>query len=96
MRALNHLDGNPYNNDSANLRVVTMTKTMPCPFCGIPPQSLARRVNAIFLVGCDEDECHVNPQCAGQTPEEAWARWNTRFQPVVSQLEAAGSGRGML
>lgn len=49
-----------------------------CPWCGSDP-GLARKVNSIFLVGCDADECAANPQVSGKTLEEAWAKWNGRL-----------------
>ncbi len=51
--------------------------TAPCPFCGSEPP-LATRRHGRFLVGCESDDCHVNPQVSGASLNEAWARWNRR------------------
>jgi len=49
----------------------------PCPFCGNDPP-LAAQLHGRFIVGCESDDCHVNPQVSGQSLSEAWARWNKR------------------
>lgn len=51
--------------------------TAPCPFCGSDPP-LAAEIAGRFIVGCESDECHVNPQVSGRDLNEAWARWNKR------------------
>jgi len=51
--------------------------TAPCPFCGTDPP-LASQVAGRFIVGCDSDDCHANPQVSGQSVSEAWAKWNSR------------------
>lgn len=48
-----------------------------CPFCGTDPP-LASQIAGRFIVGCDSDDCHVNPQVSGQSLGEAWAKWNRR------------------
>jgi hypothetical protein len=48
-----------------------------CPFCGSDPP-LAAQLHGRFIVGCESDDCHVNPQVSGTSPGEAWARWNRR------------------
>jgi hypothetical protein len=48
-----------------------------CPFCGSDPP-LATQLHGRFLVGCESDDCHVNPQVSGQSLNKAWARWNRR------------------
>ena len=58
------------------------TEHKGCPFCGdAPPMCTsysmgegARR----FLVGCENDDCAVQPQVSGETMKQAWDRWNTR------------------
>ena len=50
---------------------------LQCPFCGSDPSG-ARRVAGRFLVGCEADHCHVNPQVSGHSLEQAWTRWNKR------------------
>jgi len=49
----------------------------PCPFCGSDPP-LAAAIGGRFIVGCESDDCHVNPQVSGSDLSEAWARWNKR------------------
>jgi hypothetical protein len=48
-----------------------------CPFCGSDPP-LAAQIAGRFIVGCDSDDCHANPQVSGQSVAEAWAKWNSR------------------
>ena len=50
---------------------------LTCPFCGSDPP-LASQSAGHFVVGCDSDDCHANPQVCGQSVSEAWARWNSR------------------
>jgi hypothetical protein len=50
---------------------------LSCPFCGTEPP-LAAQIAGRFIVGCESDDCHVNPQVSGQSLGEAWARWNKR------------------
>ena len=50
---------------------------LSCPFCGSDPP-LATQLHGRFIVGCESDDCHVNPQVSGQSLGEAWARWNKR------------------
>jgi len=56
---------------------VGLRPTAPCPFCGNDPP-LAAQLHGRFIVGCESDDCHVNPQVSGQSLSEAWARWNKR------------------
>jgi hypothetical protein len=56
---------------------VGLRPTAPCPFCGTDPP-LASQVAGRFIVGCESDDCHVNPQVSGQSVSEAWAKWNSR------------------
>jgi len=50
---------------------------LACPFCGSDPP-LAAEIAGRFIVGCESDDCHVNPQVSGPNLGEAWARWNKR------------------
>lgn len=50
---------------------------LTCPFCGADPP-LAAAIAGRFIVGCESDDCHVNPQVSGASLSEAWARWNRR------------------
>jgi hypothetical protein len=50
---------------------------LTCPFCGADPP-LASQVAGRFIVGCDSDDCHANPQVCGQSVSEAWTKWNSR------------------
>jgi hypothetical protein len=56
---------------------VGLRPTAPCPFCGADPP-LAAAIAGRFIVGCESDDCHVNPQVSGANLGEAWARWNRR------------------
>lgn len=69
--------GQAPRHDSAALTRPTRSAALPCPFCGGAPP-LAAQLSGRFLVGCDSDDCHVNPQVSGQSLGEAWARWNKR------------------
>lgn len=68
---------------------------LPCPFCGSDP-GLARvqLVGSIvtYQVGCESDECWINPQLSAHSYADAWARWNERHVAPVTQLEQAGAG----
>jgi len=55
---------------------------LACPFCGADPP-VAAGIAGRFIVGCESDACHVNPQVSGASLGEAWARWNRR--PVARQ-----------
>ena len=59
---------------------VGLRPTAPCPFCGGDPP-LAAEIAGRFIVGCESDDCHVNPQVSGRDLNEAWARWNRRPNP---------------
>ena len=50
---------------------------LACPFCGSDPP-LAAEIAGRFIVGCESDDCHVNPQVSGSNPGEAWTRRNKR------------------
>ena len=50
----------------------------PCPFCGADPPLAHKPMNGRFIVGCENDECDVNPQCSSDSLSEAWIIWNTR------------------
>jgi hypothetical protein len=50
---------------------------LACPFCGSDPP-LAAQIAGRFIVGCDSDDCHANPQVCGQSVGEAWTKWNSR------------------
>lgn len=50
----------------------------PCPFCNSDP-GLAVRQGGFWLVGCEADECAINPQAGSrESVADAWARWNKR------------------
>jgi len=53
-------------------------KYKPCPFCGVEPALGARQINGVYIVGCESDDCHVNPQVSSKSLSEAWAIWDTR------------------
>lgn len=50
---------------------------LTCPFCGADPP-LANQIAGRFIVGCESDDCHANPQVSGISVSEAWAKWNSR------------------
>ena len=52
-------------------------RDLPCPFCG-EDLPLAAEIAGRFVVGCESDDCAANPQVAGASLGEAWARWNRR------------------
>ena len=54
-----------------------LSAPLTCPFCGSDPP-LAAEIAGRFIVGCESDDCHVNPQVSGPNISEAWARWNKR------------------
>ena len=75
---------------------------LSCPFCGAAPGLAKVRVinstTTIYQVGCEDEECVANPQVSDWSLDGAWRRWNTRApiaEPVLSDEELAGAGRGM-
>lgn len=63
---------------------VTAALGRPCPFCGAEPGLAVKRAN-FWLVGCENDDCRVNPQAGSNTSQaEAWRDWNAR---VASETE---------
>jgi hypothetical protein len=48
-----------------------------CPWCGENPP-LASLIAGRFIVGCENEDCHAQPQVSGNTPEQAWKHWNAR------------------
>lgn len=61
--------------DVRRISVATIHKN--CPFCGADPGYAVLRAGW-YLVGCESDECPINPQAGGKTRDEAWAKWNAR------------------
>jgi hypothetical protein len=58
-------------------------RTRSCPFCGEDPPLATRPIGQAFrnyIVGCANEECEAQPQVSGETPEQAWKRWNTRAE----------------
>lgn len=49
----------------------------PCPFCGTDP-GLATQAMGRFMVGCDAEECPVQPQLWDMDLNRAWVTWNRR------------------
>ncbi len=50
-----------------------------CPFCGSEP-GMATKRGDFWLVGCESDDCAINPQAGSCISQEAaWAKWNTRI-----------------
>ena len=52
-------------------------KHADCPFCGSEPGHATYKCG-LYLVGCDSDDCRINPQAGGKTQAEAWAKWDYR------------------
>lgn len=52
-------------------------ETRGCPFCGADP-GLAVIRNGVHIVGCEAEDCSVNPQCSDHDLNSAWRKWNTR------------------
>lgn len=46
----------------------------------------AARVADRFVVGCESDDCTANPQAAGGSVDEAWARWHRRAPYATSSF----------
>ena len=61
---------------------------LPCPFCGGKAELLTPDgVDEIYLVTCDNSECHVYAHATGDTANDAIGLWNLRQQPTLSQVE---------
>lgn len=52
-----------------------------CPFCGEHPPLSAHQfhfgINR-FVVGCENEDCDVQPTVSAPTLNDAWKRWNKR------------------
>lgn len=49
-----------------------------CPFCGSEP-GLAVHRGGFWLVGCESDECVINPQAGSRESQaDAWRKWESR------------------
>jgi hypothetical protein len=55
-------------------------RTKACPFCGEDPPLAALPIAGRYVVACENDDCPSQPQTAGSTLAEAWAKWNYRPQ----------------
>lgn len=55
-------------------------KILPCPFCGKTPtiQPWHGGAPTKMLIGCENEECQVQPNVTGETKDEAVARWQKR------------------
>lgn len=57
---------------------------LPCPFCGadVLPAAEHRWGKShewhYFALGCENEDCPVEPRVTGNTVAEAMARWNVR------------------
>lgn len=63
---------------------LVITQHKNCPFCGADPGYAVLRAGW-YLVGCESDECPINPQAGGKTRDEAWAKWDA--QVVAVEIE---------
>ena len=63
--------------DEAARRDPPPATPLACPFCGSDPP-LAAQIAGRFIVGCDSDDRHANPQVSGQSVSDAWGKWNSR------------------
>lgn len=58
---------------------------LPCPFCGDVPISTEREPPYThYIVGCDNDDCAVEPKVSGMTQDGAWAKWDKRVDAKVA------------
>lgn len=64
-------------SDVRALRVIRPMHRL-CPWCASEPP-LAAGIAGKFIVGCENDDCFVQPQVSGGTMSEAWARWDSRI-----------------
>lgn len=58
---------------------------LPCPFCGCDPH--IHYYSTTVLLGCEADECSVNPVSSGKTLLLAVEGWNKRA-PVAKESAA--------
>lgn len=49
-----------------------------CPFCGWDPLCATKNKFGSFVVGCENEDCAVQPQVSDPDQSRAWAKWNAR------------------
>jgi hypothetical protein len=72
------LEKNRTPADILAARGVSPTPACSCPFCGIDPPNATMNRYGYFVVGCDNDDCPIQPQVSRQSMSEAWRLWNGR------------------
>jgi len=58
-------------------RGVVPTAPKCCPWCSADPFPAVKVCNR-WVIACENENCKIDVQAAGDTPEEAWAIWNAR------------------
>lgn len=68
-----------------------MTHLLPCPFCGCEPIMEPWHGGGVRKkrVGCDNEDCFIQPAVTGTNIKVATTKWNTRLNNATGVVEAA-------
>jgi hypothetical protein len=53
-----------------------------CPWCGDVPAG-ANFSHGFYTLGCDNENCLVQPRVSARTLKNAFARWDARHEPEL-------------
>jgi hypothetical protein len=56
-----------------------------CPFCGWDPLCATKNKFGSFVVGCENENCAVQPQVSDPDQSRAWRLWNTRPESAARE-----------
>ena len=60
---------------------------LPCPFCGVA-STISHPARSLWSVGCEAEECAINPFASGSNRTVALHEWNTRAAPPADRNDA--------
>ena len=61
-----------------------------CPWCGDIPVS-ASLSHGMYLLGCENEFCPVEPKVCARTLKEAFEKWDTRAEPEPAGISEPGA-----
>lgn len=68
---------------------MTTEALLPCPFCGNPPKSHSITTDgSLWHIGCEHEDCWVQPKSEQNKKLLCFEVWNTRFGTSGSGLRA--------